>query len=58
LHFDGHGKGIYQPPAVHVTAGRNLNDVANTLIKDVVEDQASKETPNGTAVHVEAAKLW
>ena len=50
LHYDGYGKGTYQPPKVPVTAGRNLNDVANLLAKKKAE---GTEGLNGSPVLVQ-----
>ncbi|KAK8256469.1 hypothetical protein IWZ00DRAFT_541955 [Phyllosticta capitalensis] len=37
VHFEGYGKGVYMPPLVPVTEGRDLNAVFNALMKQYLK---------------------
>ncbi|KAL2006622.1 hypothetical protein VTN00DRAFT_9290 [Thermoascus crustaceus] len=49
LHFEGYGKGVFQPPAIPVTAGQDLNALSNALIKQAQEGvKGAVSHANGT----------
>ncbi|KAI9671612.1 MAG: hypothetical protein M1829_004617 [Trizodia sp. TS-e1964] len=51
LHYDGIGKGVYQPPNPPVTTGRDLNAVAKALFKEMKKAREDREKAAASGVN-------
>lgn len=53
IHFEGYGRGVYQPPSIAVTDGRDLNALSNALVKQ--DQNAGQFTITGSGVNADAS---